>query len=188
LYYGGRALKYEFVNTNGELIYEEEDVGEVLHCTANDECLIYKNDSIFLKKFGQHIAHFAIENKDDYSFHTFHPDDKHHYVSLRKWDESIISIYQLKLDTLDTGLADNIVIQPLHIYPNPASDAAYITLPVHQNYHIQLINLQGSIVYDYKTSGNTLKLNRNNLPAGTYFIKLSTSGAEQFNGKLIWID
>lgn len=57
------------------------------------------------------------------------------------------------------------------VSPNPASQFATITLPFESNYNIELVNSIGLIVGRYSAT-SSIKIFRNNLPKGIYFLHL----------------
>jgi hypothetical protein len=103
---------------------------------------------------------------------------------IQQYFNSCFSSYPLSVN--DPQLISNSV----KVYPNPFHDYTIMSLPsVKQNtFEITIYNVLGKTVRSIKniSSGNFI-LMRNELPAGTYFYKISTGGTEIKSGKLIMI-
>jgi len=188
LYYKGTNTSlYEFINTKGERIFEDDNSEIVRYCTQNDECIVYRNDTLFLKKFGEVLAYYAFENLDQYNMLTFHPDDKHHYVSLREKGGNTMSIYQLKLDTLDTGVFNAASIETFSLYPNPANTSVNLELPVFQKYDLEIINLNGQVVERLAINGKIHVIQPKYLEEGTYWLKATGQNKQTYVSRLLWL-
>jgi len=188
LYYKGREMpRYEFINSNGELVFEDDNSEIIRYCTQKDECIVYRNDTLFLKKFGEVLAFHVIENRDQYHMYTFHPDDKHHYVSLREIGGNTMSIYQLKLDTLDTGIFNAASLVTFNFYPNPASTLVNLQLPVFQKYDLEIINLNGQIVEQFSFNNNAHMIQPKRLTEGTYWLKATGQNKKHYISRLFWL-
>ncbi len=55
------------------------------------------------------------------------------------------------------------------VYPNPTTEFVYVSTP--PNGWIQIVSQQGRILKTIKTNGETMRLEMNNLPSGTYWIR-----------------
>jgi hypothetical protein len=75
----------------------------------------------------------------------------------------------------------------LRVYPNPfASSATFELIDVGgQQYHLELIDLQGRSVFNRSFTDPTIQLLRQDLPAGTLFYRLSVDGQAVATGKLL---
>lgn len=79
----------------------------------------------------------------------------------------------------------------MELIPNPASNSAYLNFTpiVHSNTHCSIINLQGQLMYQTKieAGANYLRLDTQQLMAGTYFVQLldRNSGARQIKKMVI---
>jgi|GEM_PF-7112164 len=62
----------------------------------------------------------------------------------------------------------------VNVYPNPAKEVLNIVAPEHSSIHIY--NLIGELVYSAQTTENTHKANIENLPNGTYMVRIINSG------------
>lgn len=188
LYYKSRDVsRYEFINTKGELTFEDKNSELIRYCTQKDECIVYRNDTLFLKKFGEVLAYYAFENLDQYNMLTFHPDDKHHYVSLREKGGNTMSIYQLKLDTLDTGIFNATNIERFNLYPNPANTLVNLELPVFQQYDLEIINLHGQVVERLTIKGKVNVIQPKFLEEGTYCLKAIGQNNQTYFSRLLWL-
>jgi len=190
VFYDGESRQsyYQFINTTGELEFEDNNSGEVRYCTANDECFIYSNDTIFLKKFDEILAYYVFENLEEYNLNTFHPNDEHHYVTLEQKGTNIINIYQLRLDTMVNIIESTNSIESFEIYPNPATTIVNLSLPTYQHYTIEIHPLNGKAVAKYNFTGKALQLTNLNLATGTYFIKVKGRlNEKQYFSKLFWL-
>lgn len=73
---------------------------------------------------------------------------------------------------------DESTIQPeISIYPNPATNSFTIQLPQAQKFTVGLYNLIGQQVVSYIETQNQLVIERNNLPAGLYFVRIDNGNA-----------
>jgi hypothetical protein len=70
-----------------------------------------------------------------------------------------------------------------NLYPNPANDVVYITLPlgVHR---LEVFDLTGRMVEQTTTQGN-LELSFADQPEGVYLVRLTTAGGEQSTRRVI---
>jgi len=134
------------------------------------------------------LAYYAFENYDRYNMLTFHPDDKHHYVSLREIGGNTMSIYQLKLDTLDTGIFNTEVVETFSLYPNPASTSVMLQLPVFQTYDLEIINLNGQVVEQFSFTGKVKTLQPKHLPQGTYWLQAIGQNEKRYVSRLVWLE
>jgi hypothetical protein len=83
------------------------------------------------------------------------------------------------------GINNQSISTPLHIYPQPAQNAVYIELPESRVDDLQLTDMAGRIfLTDYVWEGNTLKVKTENIPQGSYMLKI-ISGNSIYNSKLI---
>ncbi|MFZ4546748.1 MAG: S8/S53 family peptidase [Bacteroidales bacterium] len=108
-----------------------------------------------------------------------HPD------SLLGWG---IPNYELAITTL--SVHNQAVDKILLTYPNPVADKLTIGLPdiLHGNYTVQIIDIQGKIVYSTKGYNDLLRSfqinNLSNLASGIYLIKL-TDDLMTYSGKFV---
>ncbi len=187
-YEGTNESTYEFINSKGNRMFRDGNSELIRYCTQKDECIVYRNDTLFLKKFGEVLAYYAFENLDQYNMLTFHPDDKHHYVSLREKGGNTMSIYQLKLDTLDTGIFNTEMVEQFSLYPNPASSMVHVELPVFQAYDLEIINLNGQVVEQLTFSGNLTTIQPTHLEEGTYWLKATGQNNQIYVSRLLWLE
>jgi hypothetical protein len=78
-------------------------------------------------------------------------------------------------------------VQVAHIYPNPATGAATISLPVQlTNMDILLTDMKGSIVYNTRIAkAQNIVVPVQHLQTGTYTYSVSQGRKEIFSGKLV---
>lgn len=71
----------------------------------------------------------------------------------------------------------------MHLWPNPASNQAYLYLPEQGEYQLQLLSPLGAVlqqkVVAAATGGSTITIERNGVPAGTYFLKMIHSQTKE---------
>ena len=69
--------------------------------------------------------------------------------------------------------------------PNPFNDFAKLSFEnkFNEEFTLLVIDLQGRIVYDAKTTGNMFIIPRENLRAGMYYFRVSHQGKTNFEGK-----
>jgi len=99
------------------------------------------------------------------------------------------NMFIAKLDTLVTGISEK---ENSHssttLSPNPFHETATLTINTNkiQEGTIEIKNILGAAVQQPKHfTGNTIKLQRNNLPAGIYFYRITTKEGMSMNGKFI---
>jgi endoglucanase len=63
----------------------------------------------------------------------------------------------------------------VEVKPNPSNGKFIIDAPVEST--LQILNLQGSVILETKTSMNTTEINLSNQSAGLYFLKIENRGA-----------
>lgn len=85
----------------------------------------------------------------------------------------------------------NVYLQPglLTLYPNPTTQSATLSLPVSGDYlsEVDVYDLQGQHLQHYSLqTQNTLTLERNNLAAGMYLVKIRTHSGKIGVSKLVF--
>lgn len=97
------------------------------------------------------------------------------WIYLQATDSSGCSVKDSTMIILElVGIQEN-ALHPFKLYPNPAKDVVNLSL-VEQGLsvdNIWLMNLQGRVIRRYNPSMKTLALD--NMPSGTYFLKLYTN-------------
>ena len=88
---------------------------------------------------------------------------------------SLGSTSETKLNYINVNLSSlkRIAISPINLFPNPANKV--VNLSHSLNGQIEILNLQGQIVFTQHKSEITTELNIENLENGVYFILLHTS-------------
>lgn len=81
-----------------------------------------------------------------------------------------------------------IQVHEISAKPNPAHYSVSIDMPETARYSVQLINLTGQVSKVYEISDSkTISIERENLPAGMYFVKISDiSGKRQYVSRIIF--
>ncbi|QQR50671.1 T9SS type A sorting domain-containing protein [Candidatus Nomurabacteria bacterium] len=59
------------------------------------------------------------------------------------------------------------------VYPNPATDVINISLPISDDYTVELINMVGQHVFDLQNQQGLVNVHRPNIPPGQYLLKVS---------------
>ena len=75
----------------------------------------------------------------------------------------------------DLNTTRNLDVVDISIYPNPVSDYLQLDLPselINQDVTVEVINIQGQTVQQFRFNGNAENLNVSNLPAGTYLLNI----------------
>lgn len=80
-------------------------------------------------------------------------------------------------------VTENNVSQPT-IFPNPATNSFTIQFPQPQKFTATLYNLTGEQVGSYVSSQSQLVIERNNMPAGLYFVRVGM-GNNVFSRKIV---
>ncbi len=130
--------------------------------------------------------------------HTMPYNDQYNLVQVThaySYAADTIPVYTNIFVPLITINASNLAVQEtkndaqVAVYPNPATASATISF---NNAHstpctFRLYNAEGQLlsVMEHIT-GNTITLQRNGLPGGLYFFKITGDGAINGNGKLVW--
>jgi len=85
------------------------------------------------------------------------------------------------------GISENTFNKYLSIYPNPFS--SFTTLEVDNIFHnavLTVYNFHGQIVKQmYNLSGQTIIFQRDNLPSGLYFLRLTGDNTIFYDGKIV---
>ncbi len=71
-----------------------------------------------------------------------------------------------------TGINKTVTNQ-IQLFPNPANDVLFIQSPL-EIYYLELLNIQGSILFSENVRSKDFKLDISNLKPGVYFLKLET--------------
>jgi hypothetical protein len=79
-----------------------------------------------------------------------------------------------------TLAVENVTDQSLMIYPNPTSESLFIELPILTSENIQIFDMTGKLVNEFKNDNLIFYTDISNLPNGIYTIRFS------FNGELIF--
>lgn len=90
---------------------------------------------------------------------------------------NLLDVYLVKLTDKLNGIAESMNIdQSINIYPNPASENMYISLTEPGFDLIQVVDMQGKMIYQENLIGNTSSLNIKGLAKGAYFLQISGKG------------
>jgi len=88
------------------------------------------------------------------------------------------------------GITDPVHEFDAKVYPNPATDAAFITLEGISTSDVQSVNLLNAAGQQVQVTstlnGNLIQIERNNLPAGLYFIELQSRQGKVYADKIIF--
>lgn len=95
--------------------------------------------------------------------------------------------------TCVSGLGtEEIILNPkqVKVFPNPASENILLILKgvKGKNFSGQICDLTGRVLQQPEISNFSCKISRNDLPAGMYFLKLSSDEHETFVAKIIFTD
>lgn len=98
------------------------------------------------------------------------------------------TIVWLTASTLGTTSIEVDAIQPMDVFPNPASDFVQLKFPqaIGFSIELQIYNVSGQPMTNaaYSIQNNALSLNVQNFPAGVYFIT-AVIGNYRYTGKLV---
>jgi hypothetical protein len=78
-------------------------------------------------------------------------------------------------------------LAPLHVFPNPASEAVTFMLPIvlGENASFQLHDQLGKLVRNQSFSGDQFRLERKGMASGIYFYSIENEGVKLYSGKVI---
>lgn len=91
-------------------------------------------------------------------------------------------------DGCTVGISEPAILKTSSPYPNPFTSSATIEIPgldLQGPHEFQLLNMHGSVVREFSFTGNSVLVNRNDLPAGIYFYRIIREGEIVSTGKLI---
>ncbi len=71
-----------------------------------------------------------------------------------------------------TDGVDDEGMESLQLYPNPAQNQ--LTIVGENLQQVTVMTLQGQVLYDIKTTGNTMVISLDDLPSGLYFVTIRT--------------
>jgi len=141
------------------------------------------DDSEFNTDFDIDTTLFGAE---DYSFNIFYEPSDEVYDSISFFIESNIgtitaSIHRTGIDnTLNTF---NKTISEINIYPNPASDFLHIVGLNSEEKYIELLNMQGKLVYSNQIQENKSFIDISSFQKGVYCVKVTDS--ERITSKIV---
>ncbi len=88
-------------------------------------------------------------------------------------------------DTIfSTNFTNKISSNTLNLSPNPATDFIRLELQTENN-NIQILNSQGQVFYQEKSSEKILNINTQNFASGIYFVIVSNQNGKTSHGKFI---
>jgi len=87
----------------------------------------------------------------------------------------MIDNIRLYIGDIGGGINDNKTVQ-FNIYPNPLNESAIIELnEFHNEIELSLLNIKGQLIKQQTyLNSQSITLNRDNLKAGIYFMKIKT--------------
>ena len=155
----------------------------------NSVAVVYKLDSAFNIEWERDIDNYLLENGT-----TAIQTGNHSYlimanVSSHKSDLNGFSL--TKLDTIGNIISADMPQKPVTpvclVYPNPFSVSTTLTAnnPGNKMFSIAVYDVFGTIVYEEWFNTSSLIINRNNLPTGIYFYRLTDGFAMLTTGKLV---
>jgi hypothetical protein len=96
-------------------------------------------------------------------------------------------IDDISLDTVATSSGSMTTISSVSVYPNPITHRAYVTaegIASLSECAFSVYNMLGTEVQRFNPEANTFMFHRNDLPAGSYFFKLTRGSELIASGKL----
>jgi hypothetical protein len=153
----------------------------------------------------QGTSHFIIERSSDGKHFTTIGNTKaagnsnslQHYSFTDAAFYTGIVYYRVKTVDLDgrTSSSKTVLLnlgsfEDIRIFPNPAKDRVYIALPKEGRYALTLYNVQGQSIKQLNSntlSGQVMAVDRNNLPAGVYLLRVNNAAnGQQRDYKIVW--
>ncbi len=206
IYFKFSSLLEEYTNFPNEYLAFD------FNLTLNDTFINYKNDtSIVIEEFETgNILGIGIEKRralelksikrnfftGKYFYETWIEgvgNINSKFIKGLQFESDLFSLREISSNTCDdcTCLEDiitsNIPVQApptINISPNPAAD--FIRLEVEGgNNSIQILNTQGQIVYQQKTSEKILNINTKNFASGIYFVIVTHHNGNVSKGKFV---
>lgn len=94
----------------------------------------------------------------------------------------------LTIDTCTATSTPLIEAIDVTVYPNPANSTVTIEKQNNTPFTISLVSMDGRLVYSVKWEATEKKhtINRNNIPAGIYYILLTDNNGNQYQKKLVF--
>lgn len=99
---------------------------------------------------------------------------------------TMLYIDDISLD-YSTAIENNPVINSISVYPNPCSNAMYITAPAPCNHHLIIRDVLGSTVFEQDHYTGRLSIDCSQFYAGVYTIHIE-NGTSMYTGKVLKID
>ena len=99
---------------------------------------------------------------------------------------TMLYIDDISLD-YSTAIESNPVKSAIRVYPNPCSNAMYITAPSSGNHHLTIRDVLGSTVYEKDNYSSRLAIDCSQFNAGVYTVHLE-NGAAKFTERVLKID
>lgn len=86
------------------------------------------------------------------------------------------SCYEMLLESVDPLS----LLNQVRLYPNPVEDALWIDAGALPHVQVQVLNLPGVVLQDWRPVNGIIRIDFAQLPVGTYLIKLRDRGAETY--------
>lgn len=83
------------------------------------------------------------------------------------------------------GTQENDLSTSIKVFPNPASKTVFIEGVKDKNATVEIINFEGRKVLEQGKTGNDGSINISGIPAGVYFISISSGNLKSYSKKLI---
>lgn len=134
----------------------------------------YKLGTSYTWDFGNHYVGGATSSQVSPTY-NYNPFNGYFTVTLTM--ESMCgettSSQVVRVNYLETvGIEDNIQIEEIELYPNPATDYIYLQFGEDNVSRIQIFNLSGQVVSTELVQGYNHTLNVYSYPQGTYIVKI----------------
>lgn len=136
---------------------------------------------VFIERYGIKGLSLNSNSPNDlyamtFSYNDYNPsDEKHEFNSGYVIKHAIDGVL---------GIGDELTVE-LSMYPNPVSNGRFEIKFAHSNFSVQILNLNGQIVYANDMQNDVSVISTLNLNAGMYLVKVSTDDYKTFTKKLI---
>jgi len=84
-----------------------------------------------------------------------------------------------------SNVNENQNISNLNIFPNPVKESLTINLSNTKIKTVEIIDILGKTIYLQNVNSNEINISRNNIPSGTYFVKVNTT-EKSYSAKVVF--
>uniref|UniRef100_UPI003217A870 T9SS type A sorting domain-containing protein n=1 Tax=uncultured Draconibacterium sp. TaxID=1573823 RepID=UPI003217A870 len=194
-----RQYKYEFqYNINNQLEKQYQFCYDSIEAQWDScACNLYEYENEYLYKH-EYCIYDSINNEWDYEWkHEYFYNSEGEIKQLHRYKHSSLksTASDWELDTKDfyfysyevTGITDteNLAMQEISIYPNPASEQLVLELVDIENCRLQIIDITGKCLKQYLIRSNKTVISLTQFKPGAYFFVIDNGISKRANKVIV---